>query len=84
MVFSGIQQAMMAALKSAAENLPPEIQENILNIGQKVASFQAQLDAIQRQNDLIISLLQKGVENGRSEISIRDLPGANGAIGEGS
>lgn len=64
MAFSGIQQAMMAALKSAAENLPPEIQENILNIGQKVASFEMQLTAIAAKQDLIISLLQKDAKNG--------------------
>lgn len=63
---SGIQQAMLAALKAAAENLPPEIQENILQIGQKVASFQTQLDRIEASQTIIISLLTKGkgIENG--------------------
>lgn len=62
---SGIQQAMLAALKAAAENLPPEIQENILQIGQKVASFQTQLDRIEASQAIIISLLQgKDLPNG--------------------
>jgi hypothetical protein len=62
---SGIQQAMMAALQSAAANLPPEIQENILQIGQKVAMFQAQLDRIEQQNADIIRLLSTtGKPNG--------------------
>jgi hypothetical protein len=62
---SGIQQAIVAAIKTAAENLPPEIQENILQIGQKVAMFQAQLDRLEAGQAEIISLLiLKGTANG--------------------
>lgn len=87
---SGLQQAAIAAiqqamgsmdipamLKQAAENLPPEIQENVLQIGQKVASFQAQLDRIEAQNQYIISLLQQEKPNGQAARAIEDASGGN-------
>lgn len=54
---SGIEMMALSLLPKLLANLPPEIGEQIGQIGQTVAGFKAQLDRIENQNRLIIAHL---------------------------
>lgn len=64
MGLSGLHQAAVAVLKQAAENLPPEIKDNILQIGRVVADFKVQLDRIEARQVEILKHLTGEIEHG--------------------
>lgn len=78
-VLSGLQQMAANMLRDLIGNLPPEIKQNIDNIGQTVLAFKAQMDRIEANQQTIISALNlspeiqarlqipKGPENGERE-----------------
>jgi hypothetical protein len=59
-----ISAAMQGMLPKLMEHIPPELLENIGQIGNTVAGFKAQLDRIENQQRLIISHLKIPMETG--------------------
>lgn len=54
---NAIQMAIKSAIESAIGNLPPEVMQNIGQIGATVAGFKAHLDRIENQNRMIMDHL---------------------------
>jgi hypothetical protein len=57
-----ISAAMQGMLPKLMEHIPPELLENIGQIGNTVAGFKAQLDRIENQQRLIIAHLKIPME----------------------
>lgn len=68
-IASGIESAikgLQSRIPELLSNLPPEVMQNIGQIGATVAGFKSQLDRIENQNRMIMDHL--GIEIGRAHV----------------
>jgi tRNA(Leu) C34 or U34 (ribose-2'-O)-methylase TrmL len=66
---NALEMMAQTAIKQMLQNLPPDIADNIGQIGKTVASFKAQLDRIENQQRRIMAFLDIPAETETKELT---------------